>query len=146
MKVNGNGLVEIYGEKTKERGFFCMKLLAFLNTEAEPGTEAYAELWEQRFNEAKLGACAIGANARFTQEPRRREYNKIYLHSYDPKGVLRQSCRDAEGTKRVLPFPRTFRAKQIEAIRSRNRRGNKAGRTTSKREGKSPANFAFRGF
>ena len=37
MKVNGNGLVEIYGEKTKERGFFCMKLLAFLNTEAEPG-------------------------------------------------------------------------------------------------------------
>ena len=58
MKVNGNGLVEIYGEKTKERGFFCMKLLAFLNTEAEPGTEAYAELWEQRFNEAKLGACA----------------------------------------------------------------------------------------
>ena len=53
MKVNGNGLVEIYGEKTKERGFFCMKLLAFLNTEAEPGTEAYAELWEQRFNEAK---------------------------------------------------------------------------------------------
>ena len=47
-----------YGEKTKERGFFCMKLLAFLNTEAEPGTEAYAELWEQRFNEAKLGACA----------------------------------------------------------------------------------------
>ena len=57
-KVNGNGLVEIYGEKTKERGFFCMKLLAFLNTEAEPGTEAYAELWEQRFNEAKLGACA----------------------------------------------------------------------------------------
>ena len=35
-----------------------MKLLAFLNTEAEPGTEAYAELWEQRFDEAKLGACA----------------------------------------------------------------------------------------
>lgn len=34
MKVNGNGLVEIYGEKTQERGFFCMKLLAFLNTEA----------------------------------------------------------------------------------------------------------------
>ena len=143
MKVNGNGLVEIYGEKTKERGFFCMKLLAFLNTEAEPGTEAYAELWEQRFNEAKLGACAYRGKCPIYA---RREYNKIYLHSYDPKGVLRQSCRDAEGTKRVLPFPRTFRAKQIEAIRSRNRRGNKAGRTTSKREGKSPANFAFRGF
>lgn len=31
MNVNGNGLVEIYGEKTQERGFFCMKLLAFLN-------------------------------------------------------------------------------------------------------------------
>lgn len=53
---SGNGVQA--GEKTKERGFFCMKLLAFLNTEAEPGTEAYAELWEQRFNEAKLGACA----------------------------------------------------------------------------------------
>jgi len=37
------------------------------------------------------------------------------LHSYDPKGVLRQSCRDAEGTKRILPFPRTFSAKQLEA-------------------------------
>ena len=40
MKVNGNGLVEIYGEKTKERGFFCMKLLAFLiqkqNRERKP--------------------------------------------------------------------------------------------------------------
>lgn len=146
MKVNGNGLVEIYGEKTKERGFFCMKLLAFLNTEAEPGTEAYAELWEQRFNEAKLGACAYRGKCPIYARTAKKGIQQIYLHSYDPKGVLRQSCRDAEGTKRVLPFPRTFRAKQIEAIRSRNRRGNKAGRTTSKREGKSPANFAFRGF
>ena len=54
----GNGLVEIRGEKTFERGFFCRKLVSFLNEEAEPGTERYAELWRQRFDEAKLGQCA----------------------------------------------------------------------------------------
>ena len=54
----GNGLVEITGEKSVERGFFCMKLVSFLNEEAEPGTERYGELWRQRFDEAKLGQCA----------------------------------------------------------------------------------------
>lgn len=54
----GNGLVEITGERQgKERGFFCMKLVSFINEEAKPGTEQYAELWKQRFNEAKLGRC-----------------------------------------------------------------------------------------
>ena len=36
------------------------------------------------------------------------------------------------------------KSKQLEAEIDAD--GNKAGRTTSKREGKSPANFAFRGF
>ena len=57
-KPKGNGLVEIRGEKTFERGFFCMKLVSFLNEESKPGTEQYAELWEQRFEEAKTGKCA----------------------------------------------------------------------------------------
>lgn len=39
-----------------------MKLVTFLSDEAEPGTEAYAELWAQRFEEAKLGACYYREN------------------------------------------------------------------------------------
>lgn len=54
----GNGLVEIRGEKTFERGFFCFKLVSFLNEEAELGTELYRKLWEQRFWAAKNGQCA----------------------------------------------------------------------------------------
>ncbi len=58
MKPKGNGLVELHDSKQKERGFFCMQLVMYLNTEAELGTERYRELWEERFTEAKLGACA----------------------------------------------------------------------------------------
>lgn len=58
MKPKGNGLVEITGERTVEHGFFCMKLVSYLNDEAEMGTEQYSQLWEQRFNEAKAGKCA----------------------------------------------------------------------------------------
>lgn len=58
MKPKGNGLVEIAGERTVEHGFFCIKLVKFLNEEAEMGTEQYAQLWEQRFDEAKSGQCA----------------------------------------------------------------------------------------
>ncbi len=55
---SGNGLVEIFGEKTKERGFFCMKLVGYLNEEAKMGTPEYSELWEKRFDAAKSGQCA----------------------------------------------------------------------------------------
>ena len=37
---------------------YCMKLVEFLNEEAEMGTERYAALWEQRFDQAKVGDCA----------------------------------------------------------------------------------------
>lgn len=40
------------------------------------------------------------------------------MHSYDPKGVLRQSCRDAEGTKEYFRFraPSALsKSKQLEA-------------------------------
>lgn len=58
MKPKSNGLVELAGENQKERGFFCMKLVSFMNEEAEPGTNEYAHLWEKRFSEAKEGRCA----------------------------------------------------------------------------------------
>lgn len=58
MKSKGNGLVELVGERTFESGFFCIKLVSFLNEEAEMGTEQYAQLWQQRFDEAKGGCCA----------------------------------------------------------------------------------------
>ena len=53
----GNGIVEIIDEKSNEKGFFCIKLVQFINQEAEPGTKEYATLWAQRFDEAKTGRC-----------------------------------------------------------------------------------------
>ncbi|MBO4965937.1 MAG: hypothetical protein J6C81_06700 [Muribaculaceae bacterium] len=35
-----------------------MKLVDFLNGEAKMGTEEYAKLWEERFDQAKAGVCA----------------------------------------------------------------------------------------
>ena len=55
----GNGLVEITGSKEpNETGFFCFKLVTFLNEEEEePGSDQYGDLWEARFKAAKEGAC-----------------------------------------------------------------------------------------
>lgn len=53
-----NGLVEFVDEKSKDRGFFCMQLVAYLNKEVKMGTPKYAELWETRFTQAKLHRCA----------------------------------------------------------------------------------------
>ena len=58
MKPKENGLVELIDEKPKDTGFFCMRLVAFLNEEVKSGTEEYGVLWEQRFTEAKQGDCA----------------------------------------------------------------------------------------
>lgn len=58
MRPKNNGMVELAGEKVKEKGFFCMKLVSFLNEEAEPGTCEYRDLWQQRFTEAKEGNCS----------------------------------------------------------------------------------------
>lgn len=57
MKPRSNGLVELRDDNTKERGFFCMQLVLFINERAETGTPEYAELWKESFEAAKLGAC-----------------------------------------------------------------------------------------
>jgi hypothetical protein len=63
MKHQSNGLVEFHdGKNKKERGFFCMKLVGFINKEAELGTEEYALLWRDRFNMAKAGRCHYRLN------------------------------------------------------------------------------------
>lgn len=55
----GNGLVEIQGSSEKEQSkFFCMKLVSYLNQEAELGTEEYRRLWDERFSSAIAGSCA----------------------------------------------------------------------------------------
>lgn len=54
----GNGLIEIVDEKSKERGFFCMKLVDYIIEEEEELIDI--ELWEKRFSEAKAGQCAYG--------------------------------------------------------------------------------------
>lgn len=58
MKPQNIGLVSLHDEKEERSGFYCMKLVEFLNEEAEMGTERYAALWEQRFDQAKAGDCA----------------------------------------------------------------------------------------
>lgn len=58
MRPKGNGLIPLHDEKQEERGFFCMKLVQFLNTEAEMGTDEYKQLWEERFTSAKNGCCS----------------------------------------------------------------------------------------
>lgn len=63
MKHQSNGMVELHdGKNKKERGFFCMKLVGFLNKEAEPGTEEYPSLWRDRFDMAKAGRCHYRSN------------------------------------------------------------------------------------
>lgn len=58
MKPQNIGLVSLHDEKEERSGFFCMRLVDLLNEEAEMGTERYADLWEQRFGQAKAGECA----------------------------------------------------------------------------------------
>lgn len=58
MRPQGTGIVELHDTKQNERGFFCMKLVEYLNEEAQMGTEAYTELWDERFSQAKTGLCA----------------------------------------------------------------------------------------
>lgn len=58
MKPQNSGLVSLHDDKEDPGGFFCIKLVTFLNEEAEMGTERYGELWEERFNQAKAGTCA----------------------------------------------------------------------------------------
>lgn len=53
-----NGIVELHDTREKDRGFFCMKLVGYLNEEAEMGTAAYEVLWDDRFRQAKAGECA----------------------------------------------------------------------------------------
>lgn len=50
MRPKGNGIVPLHDDKTKERGFFCMKLVSFI-------LEENAD-WEERFTAAKNGNCA----------------------------------------------------------------------------------------
>lgn len=69
MKPKGNGLVELIDDKTKDKGFFCMRLVAFLNEEVKPGTEEYGVLWEQRLTGAKQGDCAYKMNVEYISGP-----------------------------------------------------------------------------
>ena len=57
-KPQTNGIIELVDEKSQDRGFFCMQLVAYLGKEAKPGTSIYAELWDLRFTQAKNHRCA----------------------------------------------------------------------------------------
>ena len=54
----GTGLVEITGEKSSDKGFFCIKLAAFITKEMKESGDTSFDFWHQRFKEAESGACA----------------------------------------------------------------------------------------
>ncbi|KAB3684462.1 hypothetical protein F9954_01095 [Bacteroides stercoris] len=68
MRPKGNGLIPLHDEKQEERGFFCIKLVQFLNTEAEMGTDEYKRLWDERFSAAKNGCGLTKTAARYMKE------------------------------------------------------------------------------
>ena len=57
-RPNSNGIVALHDDKESDSGFFCMKLVDYLNEEAQMGTEFYEVLWHERFAQAKAGECA----------------------------------------------------------------------------------------
>lgn len=57
MRPKGNGLIELVDDKSQDKGFFCMKLVGFLNKERNEQGIIPPELWEMRFYEAKSGSC-----------------------------------------------------------------------------------------
>ena len=64
-RPNSNGIVALHDDKESNGGFFCIKLVGYLNEEAEMGTEFYEVLWHERFAQAKAGDVPIGINAPF---------------------------------------------------------------------------------
>lgn len=60
MRPSGNGLIELVDEKSRDSGFFCMKLAGFIKSETKENWTNLApqDLWELRFSEAKAGKCA----------------------------------------------------------------------------------------
>lgn len=57
-KPKGNGLIELVDEKSHDRGFFCMQLTAFIMKESKECGRSVADLWDERFGEAKNVACS----------------------------------------------------------------------------------------
>lgn len=57
-KPKGNGLIELVDEKSHDRGFFCMQLTAFIMKESKERGRSVADLWDERFGEAKNGVCS----------------------------------------------------------------------------------------
>lgn len=57
-RPNSNGIVALHDDKESNRGFFGMKLVGYLNEEAEMGTEFYDVIWHKRFDQSKAGECA----------------------------------------------------------------------------------------
>lgn len=53
-----NGLIELVDEKSHDRGFFCMQLTAFITKESKETGKTVADLWDERFDEAKSGVCS----------------------------------------------------------------------------------------
>ena len=56
-RPTGNGLIELVDEKSHDRGFFCMQLTAFIMKESKGCRRSVADLWDERFGEAKNGVC-----------------------------------------------------------------------------------------
>ena len=53
-----NGLIELVDEKSHDRGFFCLQLTSFIMHESEERQVPVADLWLERFGQAKNGVCS----------------------------------------------------------------------------------------
>ena len=53
----GTGLVEITGEKSSDRGFFCMRLVGFITAEMDRIGDRSWDFWHKRFHAAETGNC-----------------------------------------------------------------------------------------
>lgn len=52
------GLVEITGEKSSDKSFFCIKLVGFITKEMKRTGDTSFDFWHRRFMEAEGGVCA----------------------------------------------------------------------------------------
>lgn len=57
-RPQSNGLVEFVDKKSSDKGFFCIKLAAFITKEMKESGDTSFDFWHQRFKEAESGACA----------------------------------------------------------------------------------------
>ena len=72
-----NGLIELVDEKSHDRGFFCMQLTTFIMKESKECGRPVADLWDERFGEAKSGVCSYRSLCHIYARTMSKQENKV---------------------------------------------------------------------